>query len=397
MSESNLQFDISKLNFNPMKIKKNSKEKNKTIPQITNQIIDSNDQINTNKKIIDNIPTQIKLSGIHNNNLIEINKQLEQELINKKEEIQNLKKNYKAKVSLIESDNQKNILQIEEKYKDLIRTLNNTFETKTLEIKSQYNSNIEKINQQYLNLLNEVRNLRANSISLQSHYEKINEIKNYWEKKFKQLKDDYENKFKSISNKIEKNLPLDDLFQDIKNKIDISNLNQMINIIKLKNKINYSNYILELANNFNENCQKINKQNIDKINNLKLYTNQKFNQLLNNDYKKLNTLNSINTNNNDSKRINNLSNNNTNIINTGNNNNIFNSYYKKSELVNYGSISKNDISINKSKLDDNNLSISKSISNIQEKFSSDLESFNFNDDSIPNKDIQIINPPELIK
>ena len=397
MSESNLQFDISKLNFNPMKIKKKKKEKNKTIPQITNQIIDSNDQINTNKKIIDNIPSQIKLSGIHNNNLIEINKQLEQELINKKEEIQNLKKNYKAKVSLIESDNQKNILQIEEKYKDLIRTLNNTFETKTLEIKSQYNSNIEKINQQYLNLLNEVRNLRANSISLQNHYEKINEIKYYWEKKFKQLKDDYENKFKSISNKIEKNLPLDDLFQDIKNKIDISNLNQMINIIKLKNKINYSNYILELANNFNENCQKINKQNIDKINNLKLYTNQKFNQLLNNDYKKLNTLNSINTNNNDSKRINNLSNNNTNIINTGNNNNIFNSYYKKSEIVNYGSISKNDISMNKSKLDDNNLSISKSISNIQEKFSSDLESFNFNDDSIPNKDIQIINPPELIK
>ena len=397
MSESNLQFDISKLNFNPMKIKKNSKEKNKTIPQITNQIIDSNDQINTNKKIIDNIPSQIKLSGIHNNNLIEINKQLEQELINKKEEIQNLKKNYKAKVSLIESDNQKNILQIEEKYKDLIRTLNNTFETKTLEIKSQYNSNIEKINQQYLNLLNEVRNLRANSISLQNHYEKINEIKYYWEKKFKQLKDDYENKFKSISNKIEKNLPLDDLFQDIKNKIDISNLNQMINIIKLKNKINYSNYILELANNFNENCQKINKQNIEKINKLKLYTNQKFNSLLNNDYKKFNTLNSNNTNNNDSKKINNLSNNNTNIINTGNNNNIFNSYYKKSELVNYGSISKNDISINKSKLDDNNLSISKSISNINEKFSSDLESFNFNDDSIPNKDIQIINPPELIK
>ena len=137
MSESNLQFDISKLNFNPMKIKKNSKEKNKTIPQITNQIIDSNDQINTNKKIIDNIPSQIKLSGIHNNNLIEINKQLEQELINKKEEIQNLKKNYKAKVSLIESDNQKNILQIEEKYKDLIRTLNNTFETKTYRICSK--------------------------------------------------------------------------------------------------------------------------------------------------------------------------------------------------------------------------------------------------------------------
>ena len=397
MSESNLQFDISKLNFNPMKIKKNSKEKNHSIPQTPNQTIDSNEQINTNKKIIENIPSQIKLSGIHNNNLIEINKQLEQELINKKEEIQNLKKNYKAKVSLIESDNQKNIFQIEEKYKDLIRTLNSTFESKTLEIKSQYNSNIEKINQQYLKLLNEVRNLRANSISLQSHYEKINEIKNYWEKKFNQLKDDYENKFQSISNKLEKNIPLDELFQEVKNKIDISNLNQMINIIKLKNKINYSNYILELANNFNDNCQKLNKENIDKINNLKYYTNQKFNQLLNNDYKKFNTLNSNNTNNNDSKKINNLSNNNTNIINTGNNNNIFNSYYKKSEIVNYGSISKNDISMNKSKLDDNNLSISKSISNIQEKFSSDLESFNFNDYSIPNKDIQIINPPELIK
>ena len=62
MSESNLQFDISKLNFNPMKIKKNSKEKNHSIPQTPNQTIDSNEQINTNKKIIETIPSQIKLS-----------------------------------------------------------------------------------------------------------------------------------------------------------------------------------------------------------------------------------------------------------------------------------------------------------------------------------------------
>jgi hypothetical protein len=72
-------------------------------------------------------------------------------------------------------------------------------------------------------------------------------------------------------------------------------------------------------------------------------------------------------------------------------------YNKKSDIVNFGSISKNDISLNKSKIDDNNLSLSKTISGIQEKFSSDFESFNFNDDSIPSKEIQILNPPELIK
>ena len=72
---------------------------------------------------------------------------------------------------------------------------------------------------------------------------------------------------------------------------------------------------------------------------------------------------------------------------------------KKSEIVNYESYFDN----NKSGINNvegnknNNLNISKSISITQDKFSSDLESFNFNDDSIPNKDIQVLSPPDIIK
>ena len=76
---------------------------------------------------------------------------------------------------------------------------------------------------------------------------------------------------------------------------------------------------------------------------------------------------------------------------------------KKSDIVNYDSINdKSGLNIenNNSNINNNynnNLIISKSNSINQEKLSSDLESFNFNDDSIPNKDIQVLSPPEFIK
>ena len=96
MSESNLQFDLSKLNFNPMKTRKNSKEKNEKSTAVTNKINEQDNQINTNKQNIEKIPTINKISlGIQNNNLAEINEKLEEELIKKREEIQKLKKNQK--------------------------------------------------------------------------------------------------------------------------------------------------------------------------------------------------------------------------------------------------------------------------------------------------------------
>ena len=72
---------------------------------------------------------------------------------------------------------------------------------------------------------------------------------------------------------------------------------------------------------------------------------------------------------------------------------------KKSEIVNYESYLRDDKSgINNADGNhNNNLNNSKSISISQDRFSSDLESFNFNDDSIPNKDIQVLSPPEIIK
>ena len=69
----------------------------------------------------------------------------------------------------------------------------------------------------------------------------------------------------------------------------------------------------------------------------------------------------------------------------------YDSFNEKSGLnveQNHGGINKNN---------NININLSKSNSINQEKLSSDLESFNFNDDSIPNKDIQVLSPPDLIK
>ena len=112
----------------------------------------------------------------------------------------------------------------------------------------------------------------------------------------------------------------------------------------------------------------------EKIRNLKKYVNQRFDDIIkdkeNDDNKK-----------NDRKYSDNI---------------------KKSDIVNYDSlidksglnIEQNHGGINKN---NNNINLSKSNSINQEKLSSDLESFNFNDDSIPNKDIQVLSPPDLIK
>ena len=58
---------------------------------------------------------------------------------------------------------------------------------------------------------------------MQEHYEKINDLNNKWEEKFKNFKKNYENKYKQISKKIETELPLDKVFEEINSslKLDI--------------------------------------------------------------------------------------------------------------------------------------------------------------------------------
>ena len=141
-------------------------------------------------------------------------------------------------------------------------------------------------------------------------------------------------------------------------------------------------FILNLQEKYNDDYEQFDDINKEKIKNLKKYTIQRFDDIIKDDGKIDKTFikkNSDNLSKFDGDKT----------------------YLKKSEIVNYESFLRNDndrSGINN--IDgnyNNNLSVSKSISIAQDKFSSDLESFNFSNDTIPNKDIQVLSPPELIK
>ena len=157
----------------------------------------------------------------------------------------------------------------------------------------------------------------------------------------------------------------------------------MIKLIELRNKIGYYSFILNLQEKYNEDFEKFEEINKDKIKNLKKYAMKRFDDIIKDkEYEKNNARKN-------SDYMNKLE---------GDKN-----IMKKSDIVNYDSINdKSGLNIenNNSNINNNynnNLIISKSNSINQEKLSSDLESFNFNDDSIPNKDIQVLSPPEFIK
>ena len=156
----------------------------------------------------------------------------------------------------------------------------------------------------------------------------------------------------------------------------------MIKLIELRNKIGYYSFILNLQEKYNEDFEKFEEINKDKIKNLKKYAMKRFDDIIKDkEYEKNNARKN-------SDYMNKLE---------GDKN-----IMKKSDIVNYDSINdKSGLNIenNNSNINNNynnNLIISKSNSINQEKLSSDLESFNFNDDSIPNKDIQVLSPTEFI-
>ena len=298
-----------------------------------------------------------------------------------------IRNNYKEKISLLEEDYNKKILKIEEKNNQLIENIKELYKNKINEIQNQMGQHLNKVNKQNLELLNEIRILRTNSIPLQEHYEKINELNNKWEEKFKNYKKNYENKYKQISSKIETEFPLDKIFMEINSSTTPDNLLKMIKLIELKNKIGYYTFLLNLQEKYNEDYEKFDEINKEKMKNLKKYAIKRFdniikdNKNIENNYEKKNNSN-INQSKLDDKN-----------------------FLKKSEIVNYDSYlidnnNKSGINNNINNFEgnqNNNLNISKSISITQDKFSSDLESFNFNDDSIPNKDIQVLSPPDVIK
>ena len=325
----------------------NKKQKETSIPTVT----DSTTHYNNST-----FPVTLTLNRPTNKN----NLQLEQKY---NDEINLLKKNYKDKVNMLEEEYNKQINKMKDYNLQLIDNIKNIYEKKLYEIKNQYDDHLSKINKQNLELLNEIRNLRANSISLQEHAIKIEENNLKWDEKFKNLKKEYENKFKQIAIKIENELPLDKIFAEINSELTPDNLMKMIKLIELRNKIGYYSFILKLNENYCEDYEKFDEVNKKNIHNLKKYAIERFDNIL-------------------------KTNNNNNNENINKENNL-----KKSEIVNYDSNTRNDGTSNV--INYNNLSMSKSLS-IQDKFSS-LESFNFNDDTIPNKEIQVLTPPEIIK
>ena len=387
MESDDNNFDIKKYQFNPVFKDKFSHQSNeKTEIQVKNTDYNQNKKFQEYTASLESLSKPINTIGPTSavptlnkpkNDITSFNNKDKYLILLKQEEDMNiLRNNYKEKMSLLEQDYNKKLLKMEENNKKLIESIKGLYDNKIKEIQAQTNQHLNDVNKRNLELLNELRMLRTNTIPLREHYEKINEINNKWEEKFKTFKKNYENKYKQISKKIEEELPLDKVFEEINASLTPENLIKTIKLIELRNKIGYYSFILNLQEKYNEDYEKFEEVNKEKIKNLKKYVNQRFDDII--------------------KEKENESNNKNNVRKYSDNN------MKKSDIVNYDSFNdKSGINLEQNHINNNinniNINVSKSNSINQEKLSSDLESFNFNDDSIPNKDIQVLAPPDLYK
>ena len=385
MESDDNNFDIKKYQFNPVfKDKFSHQSSEKTEIQVKNTDYNQNKKFQEYTASLESLSKPINTIGPTSavptlnkpkNDITSFNNKDKYLILLKQEEDMNiLRNNYKEKMSLLEQDYNKKLLKMEENNKKLIESIKGLYDNKIKEIQAQTNQHLNDVNKRNLELLNELRMLRTNTIPLREHYEKINEINNKWEEKFKTFKKNYENKYKQISKKIEEELPLDKIFEEINASLTPENLIKTIKLIELRNKIGYYSFILNLQEKYNEDYEKFEEVNKEKIKNLKKYVNQRFDDII--------------------KEKENESNNKNNVRKYSDNN------MKKSDIVNYDSFNdKSGINLEQNHINNNinniNINVSKSNSINQEKLSSDLESFNFNDDSIPNKDIQVLAPPDL--
>ena len=388
MESDDNNFEIKKYKFNPV-FKDKFTQPNTIQNTIQNENINKNTEYTQSKKFQENNISSDSISKPNNtigptsavptlnkpkNDPLSFNNKDKYLILLKQEEDMNiLRNNYKEKISLLEQDYNKKLMKIEEKNKQLIESIKELYNNKIKEIQEQANQHLNKVNKHNLELLNELRILSTNTIPLQEHLEKINDLNNKWEEKYKNLKKNYENKFKQIAKKIETELPLDKVFEEINNSLSPDNLIKMIKLIELRNKIGYYSFILNLQEKYNEDYEKLEEVNKVKIRNLKKFVNERFDDIIK-DKENENNKNNVRK---------------------------FSDNIKKSDIVNYDSyVDKSGINVEQNHgglNNNNNINVSKSNSINQEKLSSDLDSFNFNDDSIPNKDIQVLSPPDLIK
>ena len=295
MESDDNNFEIKKYKFNPV-FKDKFTQPNTIQNTLQNENNNKNTEYTQNKKPQECNMTSESISKPNNtigptSSVPTLNKQKKDPLsfnnkdkylilLKQEEDMNILRNNYKEKISLLEQDYNKKLNKIEEKNKELIENIKELYNNKIKEIQTQMNQHLNKVNKQNLELLNEIRTLSTNTIPLQEHLEKINDLNNKWEEKYKNLKKNYENKYKQIAQKIETELPLDKVFEDINNSLNPENLIKMIKLIELRNKIGYYSFILNLQEKYNEDYEKFEEINKVKIRNLKKYVNERFDDII---------------------------------------------------------------------------------------------------------------------
>lgn len=109
--------------------------------------------------------------------------------------IQQLNKNFKEKISLIEIENKKLIANIENTYKTLIDKLTQSYEAKMQFIISQCKSKCINYDQELLKTINEYKSLQSSSILITTHNELMTKLNEEWKQQLSNISEEYKDSF----------------------------------------------------------------------------------------------------------------------------------------------------------------------------------------------------------
>lgn len=217
-----------------------------------------------------------------------INRNLENELYDKRSEIRMLQKNYKEKMTLVELENKKLLDSIVEKNNIYILQLNEESQKKVKEIEMQYERTTALIQREYISLINEMRLMRSTHISIKEHKEKMSKLDSQWDKKYKESQMEYDSKYKKLYQTVNASL---DINHSICNKslnntsviINKSNEEMIINAIdkiKLEHEIGFNSFVIDSLAKYNQANNSFNRDKDDSYNALKSIVIKKFNDIM---------------------------------------------------------------------------------------------------------------------
>ena len=298
----NTNYNVEKLNFG--KIKKELD----TIPKIIKNHniiglrpcfsmtdIQNKDQINLSKILSD--------EPYHKNWDNNFNKTdfIQKELSYKKNSpilsVQNKNKFINDKNDSNLSTNDNIIIQIKKENNKQINEIKDLYERKIKEISLFYELKIFDLNKLYKNNLNEYKNLSSNYISLTEHKTIINDLKSNYNDLLNKTKDNYNKLIKELTDIMKNKTKYQDLIQRLQlytmYEIEINEIEQKL-VNSLNEKITnrergtyyYFNdyYLLSQLDediNYHKNICELKQEYEEKLSELKINNNNKFNKLIN--------------------------------------------------------------------------------------------------------------------